>query len=87
MSAPALLTEPEAAAALHVCTRTLRKAREEGRLHWVKIGRRICYTPEDLAAFVDAARQCKAQRSSALPAPIPRRGGTTIIPFSKRDRR
>lgn len=88
MNAPALLTEDEAAAELHICTRTLRKARQEGRLHFVKIGRRICYTPDDLASFIDASRQCNAERSSAPPKPILRsRNGGKIIPFSERARR
>jgi len=39
MTAPALLTEDEAAQALRVCARTLRKARREGRLSYVLIGR------------------------------------------------
>ncbi|MAY19758.1 MAG: hypothetical protein CL955_03990 [Erythrobacteraceae bacterium] len=88
--APTLLTETEAAQRLHVCERTLRKARQAGRLHFVKLGRRICYTPADLAAFIDNQRQCAANPAPATnPAPktqprVRRRG--EVVPFSQRRR-
>jgi excisionase family DNA binding protein len=53
MTAPALLTEAEAAEALKVCSRTLRKARAEGRLQFVQIGRAVRYRPDQLDAFIN----------------------------------
>lgn len=40
MANPILLTESEAAEALRLCPRTLRKARKAGLLHYVLIGAR-----------------------------------------------
>jgi excisionase family DNA binding protein len=57
VTAPALLTEAEAAEALRLCARTLRKARHEGLLPYVRIGRTVRYTPEDLQAFLAANRR------------------------------
>ncbi|XAI96855.1 helix-turn-helix DNA binding domain protein [Synechococcus phage Ssp-JY40] len=80
---PNLLTEPEAAARLHTCTKTLRRARQEGRLHFVKIGKTICYTEQDLADFIDRQRQCAAPQSPRRsPAPKPKRPGV-VVPFSQ----
>lgn len=82
-----LIPEPEAAQRLHTCTKTLRKAREAGKLHFVKIGRRICYTEQDLADFIDSQRQCAAPPAEARPpAPKPKRPGV-VVPFSQRARR
>ena len=83
MTALRLLTEPEAAEALRVCARTLRKARREGKLRYVLIGRAVRYSPDDLEAFVESSKQentpCQVQ---------PRRSSRTnrgqIIPFSAR---
>ena len=84
MTVPLVIPEPEAAQQLHVCTRTLRKAREQGRLKFVKIGRRICYTPDDLAEFIDSERQLAAQpRANVAPAPKSRANGR-VVPFSQR---
>lgn len=84
MTLPALLTEPEAAAQLRCCTKTLRKARDAGQLSWVKVGRRICYTPQDLADFIDTQRQCTpSKRTKTQAKPKNRRGGK-VIPFSQR---
>lgn len=84
MTAQALLTEPEAAQALRVCTRTLRKARQEGKLTYVLIGRSVRYTMDDLASFIEASRQ------DAPPCEKPSRRVTTrqrnskIVPFTAR---
>ncbi len=81
-----LIPEPEAAQRLHVCTRTLRKARDAGLLHFVKLGRRICYTEQDLADFIDSQRQCAAPSSPARPpAPKTKRPGV-VVPGSQRGR-
>jgi hypothetical protein len=70
------LTEPEAAAQLRVCPRTLRKERQAGRLPYIKIGRVVRYDPNDLATFVEGARQCpsaseKAPRTFGTASPSP----------------
>lgn len=85
-----LIPEPEAAARLRACAKTLRRYRREGRLRFVKIGKEICYTEQDLADFIDSQRQC-AQASPAArpPAPqnrTPKRPGV-VVPFSQRARR
>ena len=85
MTAPALLTEPQAAEALNVCTRTLRKARQGGKLSYVLIGRAVRYTVSDLEAFIEASRQdaqpCEKQKVTKTTR---RRQTGEIIPFSKR---
>ena len=79
-----LYTEPEAAEALRVCPRTLRKARQEGRLTYILIGRSVRYTMSDLTAFVEASKQ------DAMPCPPPRlrhtvkRNSGKIVPFTAR---
>lgn len=52
-----LLTEAEAAERLRICTRTLRKARQEGALHYVLIGRAVRYTVPDLESFIESLRK------------------------------
>lgn len=83
---PALLTEAEAAQALSLCTRTLRKERQAGRLRYVKVGRTIRYSPDDLAAFIDASRQCNAHSPAEQPKPILRQRSGMVVPFSERER-
>lgn len=85
MTAQALLTEPEAAEALRLSTRTLRKARSEGRLTYVLIGRSVRYTMDDLASFIEASRQdaqpCDKHTRRQTTA-RPRNG--KIVPFTAR---
>ena len=83
MTAPALLTEPEAAEALRVCTRTLRKARQDGRLTYVLIGRSVRYTMEDLQSFIEASRQ-DAQPCEKPPRRVTARPRGKIVPFTAR---
>lgn len=45
---PILLTEKEAAQRLSLCTRTLRKARQDGELPYILIGRAVRYAVADL---------------------------------------
>lgn len=53
-----LLTEAEAAEALRVCTRTLRRLRQAGSIRYVSITpRTILYRPEDLNAFIEQRSQ------------------------------
>lgn len=79
-----LLTEPEAAEALRVCPKTLRKARQDGRLTYVLIGRSVRYTIDDLMGFVEASKQ------DAQPVVKPtvnkrcRKQTGKIIPFTDR---
>ena len=79
-----LIPEPEAAARLRACTKTLRRARQQGQLHFVRIGKEICYTEQDLADFIDSQRQCAAPPAKGRsPAPRSRHPGK-VIPFSQR---
>lgn len=81
-AAPALLTEDEAAQALKVCARTLRKARQDGKLTYVLIGRAVRYTSSDLEAFVAISRQ-DHQQAPKRRAPSAR-PSAKIVPFSAR---
>ncbi|WP_176497800.1 helix-turn-helix domain-containing protein [Sphingomonas sp. HMP6] len=55
-----LLTPPEAAARIHVSTKTLRQLRREGHIRYVAItDRTIRYRPEDCDEFI-ASRARKA---------------------------
>jgi excisionase family DNA binding protein len=86
VTAVTLLTEDEAAAQLKVCARTLRKERQAGRLPYVLIGRRVLYSPSDIATLIERARVLEA------PPALGRRGGKVsvnrktgnIVPFSLR---
>lgn len=80
---PHLLTEPEAAEALRVCPRTLRKARREGRLRYVLIGRAVRYSPDDLEAFVESSKQ-ENQPCEKRPRSTSKGKSGQIIPFSAR---
>lgn len=84
MSAPALLTEPEAAEALKVCTRTLRKARNDGRLTYVLIGRAVRYTMSDLESFIEASRQDAPPCPQHQPRPTRKAKAGVVVPFSAR---
>ena len=71
---PLLLTEAEAAAQLRVCTRTLRNERNAGKLTFHMIRGAIRYSPADLQAYIEKARQCpsisvKAPRSGNTRSP------------------
>lgn len=81
-----LIPEPEAAARLRTCTKTLRRYRQQGRLHFVKIGKAICYTEQDLADFIDSQRQCSAPPATRPnPRPQPSRPGR-VVPFTQQAR-
>lgn len=88
MTKPLLLTEMEAADHLRLSIRTLRKARQEGTLRYVLIGRAVRYTVDDLESFVDSHRKVSA------PCPKPDLGprsrarsckAAAIIPFTARN--
>lgn len=84
MTAQALLTEAQAAEALQLCTRTLRKARQEGKLRYVKYGRAIRYSPEDIAQFIDGQRCLETKTPDPSPPKPKRASGGKVIPFSQR---
>lgn len=85
-----LLTEIEAARRLSLSTRTLRKARSEGKLRYVLIGRAVRYTDDDLKTFIDSLRTVQP---ACPPKPQPTRStrsvrkSAKIIPFTDRNRR
>ena len=86
MTAPALLTETEAAEALRLCPRTLRKARQEGRLTYVLIGRAVRYTMRDLESFIEASRQDATPcRTPTRRTTVKRNTGGNIVPFTARN--
>lgn len=84
-----LLTEDEAARALKLCKRTLRKARQQGDLAYVLIGRAVRYTLADLQEFIASTtiRQetpCPQPRPAPRRTSTPRRAGGVIVPFTQR---
>lgn len=83
MTVQALLTEAEAAEALRLCPRTLRKARQEGKLSYVLIGRAVRYTMRDLESFIEASRQDTRSCERPTRTNARRRTGN-IVPFSAR---
>lgn len=84
-----LLTEPDAAQALGVSPRTLRKLRAEGKIRYVAVtARRIRYRQQDLDAFTEA-RSTVAQPTGVPKPPAPKRTGAragTVVPFTQRHR-
>jgi excisionase family DNA binding protein len=85
MTQPALLTEGEAAEALRICTRTLRKERQAGKLPYILIGRRVLYSPSDLETFIERARTVTEVRPKNIgkgKGGAKPKGGV-IIPFSQ----
>lgn len=86
-----LLTESEAADRLRLCTRTLRKERQAGRLRYVLIGRAVRYSVADLESYVEQLRQVQpvcppveSTRRTSVQRPA---GGRVVIPFSERNAR
>lgn len=90
MTRQLLLTETEAAQRLSLSPRTLRKARSEGKLRYVLIGRAVRYTDDDLTTFIDSLRTVQP---ACPPKPQPTRSTRSarktaqIIPFTDRNRR
>lgn len=78
-----LLTEEEAASFLNVHPQTLRKVRARGQIAFVRIGRSIRYSKEEVVSFVE--------RATVANDPLPARamrgrsGGrkSKIIPFTQ----
>lgn len=86
-SAQILLTEPEAAERLRLCARVLRKARQDGRLHYVLIGRAVRYRVEDLESWIETLRKveiaCPPKRRPTRSS-RPKRKSAEIVPFTAR---
>ena len=81
MNHPILLTEAEAAACLRICARSLRKARADGKLHYILIGRSVRYSIEDIDLFIATSRKVQIPRTGACKARKRRLTPTEIIPF------
>lgn len=82
-----LLTERDVANNLQVCSRTLRTARQNGSLRFVRFGRIIRYTPAHVADFI--ARAQVANDIQPLPnwEKASRSRARKIVPFSARHKR
>jgi hypothetical protein len=66
-----LLTAEEAAARIRISTKTLRQLRRRGLIRYVAItARKICYRPEDCAAYI--ASKVRLDDPSPIPSPRPR---------------
>ncbi len=83
MSVPQLMTEPQAAALLNINPRTLRKVRKLGQIAFVRIGRCVRYSPQEVADYVG-----RVTVANEVELPKRRRGvavrvHTAIVPFSK----
>lgn len=62
-----LLTEDQAAKRLAISGRTLRKLRQEGLVHYIRIRTSIRYAPEDLERYVESVRKCQSISAPARP--------------------
>lgn len=88
MTEQLLLTEAEAAERMRLCTRTLRKARQEGLLHFVLIGRAVRYTMADLESYIERLRQVQPQCSPPRPtrrSSMPNKRQGEVVPFTVRN--
>jgi excisionase family DNA binding protein len=56
-SAPPMLTVADVAERLNLCTRTIRRAIEDGELHVHQIGRRYRVAEDDLMLFIAKRRK------------------------------
>jgi len=75
MSAPALLTEAEAAEQLGIAPRTLRALRSAGKIRYVRPSpRKIYYKPEDVAEYLD---RVTCQDDEACPSIAPPKARVT----------
>lgn len=80
-----LMTEKEVADQLQISSRTLRKFRTNGNLPFVRFGRAIRYTPEDIRSFIS-----QMTRANDNPPPIRTRRAAVsrrapkLVPFSVR---
>lgn len=81
-----LLTEAEAAEALGLSARTLRKLRAGGSIRYVALtARRVAYRPQDLEAYVAGRVQMAAPATTQPPrAQRKPRHNARVIPFTAR---
>ena len=88
MTEQILLTETDAAERLSLSTRTLRKARRDGLLPYILIGRAVRYTVDDLESYIERLRQvqsaCPPVQSTRRTTAPRRSGEGVIVPFTKR---
>lgn len=89
MTAPALLTEPEAAEHLRVSSRTLRRLRQAGAIRYVAVtSRSVAYRPEDLQAFIEQRSQtCDQRAPTRRIRPVRQRQGEVIGFMARRELR
>jgi hypothetical protein len=81
-----LLTEADAAERLAVCQRTLRKARQNGLLPYILIGRAVRYTMADLESYIQTLRQAAkpCTPTTSIARRNVKRSSARIIPFTER---
>lgn len=86
MTPPALLTEAEAADALRICTRTLRRLRQRGAIRFVAVtSRSVAYRLEDLQAFIEQrARICEEAVPTRRTARARRQQAPNVLSFTAR---
>lgn len=78
-----LLTEVEAAEALRIRPRTLRKCRQSGEIAFIRFGRSIRYSAAEVNEFVGRATVANDRSPTKSTRRVPTRAIATIIPFSK----
>ncbi|RJF93017.1 helix-turn-helix domain-containing protein [Sphingomonas cavernae] len=66
-SANSLFTEVEAARWLKISPRTLRKERQDGKIHYVLIRSAVRYSFDDLTRYIENARTCQSTSEKAPP--------------------
>lgn len=82
MTAPALLTEAEAAARIGVSPRTLRKLRADGKIRYVRPSpRKVYYTEGDCAEYL--ARQSCQDQPPCQSTDRPKARASTMISSSR----
>ena len=89
-NAPPLLTEAQAAEFLNVHPRTVKKARGDGQIQFVRIGRCIRYRAEDIAHFIRTKTVANDPVAILQPKSRPNRaasGVEKIVLFSELARR
>ncbi|WP_081504249.1 helix-turn-helix domain-containing protein [Sphingomonas sp. PAMC 26621] len=83
-----LLTPEEAAARIHVCTKTLRQLRRDGHIRYIAISDRVIrYRPEDCDDFIEG-RVRKAPECQSTSRKTRRTSNSTssgkVVAFSER---
>lgn len=78
-----LLTEAEAAEALRIRSRTLRRCRQSGEIAFIQFGRSIRYTATEVNEFIGRATVANDRSPTKSTRRVPTRASATIVPFSK----